>query len=68
MSAADELDKLLRECGLRVKIGLRAQGHIPTIQMMLAAGKSWDDIGNVIGWIVTVLMGVTAIAAIVSLF
>lgn len=33
-----------------VLFGLRAQGHIPTIERMLAEGKSWDVIGDVIGW------------------
>jgi hypothetical protein len=30
--------------------GLKAQGHIPTIERMLAAGASWEDIGREIGW------------------
>ena len=30
--------------------GLKAQGHIPTIQRMLAEGKTWEDIGREIGW------------------
>jgi hypothetical protein len=27
-----------------------AQGHIPTIEKMVAEGRSWDEIGNKIGW------------------
>ena len=33
-----------------VVFGLRAQGHIPTIQRMLSEGKTWDEIGEVINW------------------
>jgi len=33
-----------------VKFGLVAQGHIPTIDRMLAEGKDWDSIGKDIGW------------------
>lgn len=33
-----------------VKLGLRAQGHIPTIERLLADGASWDVIGRAIGW------------------
>ena len=49
-NACDELDALLKECGVRIKFGLRAQGHIPTIERMLGEGKSWDEIGSAIGW------------------
>jgi hypothetical protein len=31
--------------------GLRAQGHIPTVERMLAEGKTWDEIGQAIGWL-----------------
>jgi hypothetical protein len=34
----------------RVLFGLRAQGHIPTIECMLGEGKSWDEIGQAISW------------------
>lgn len=33
-----------------VVFGLAAQGHIPTVERMLAEGRSWDEIGDVIGW------------------
>jgi hypothetical protein len=33
-----------------VVFGLRAQGHIPTIERMLAEGASWPEIGDAIGW------------------
>lgn len=33
-----------------VKFGLRAQGHLPTIERMLADGAGWDAIGSAIGW------------------
>jgi len=42
----------LLEENLHVKIafGLRQQGHIPTIERMLAEGADWDAIGREIGW------------------
>ena len=33
-----------------VCIGLRAQGHLPTIEKMLERGAAWDEIGKEIGW------------------
>ncbi len=33
-----------------VVFGLRAQGHLPTIERMLADGASWQAIGKTIGW------------------
>lgn len=33
-----------------VLIGLAAQGHLGTVRSMLAAGRSWDEIGVAIGW------------------
>ena len=30
--------------------GLESQGHIPTIEKMLAENKTWDEIGKTIGW------------------
>lgn len=35
---------------VKIKFGLRAQGHIPNVERMLAEGKSWEEIGNAIGW------------------
>lgn len=46
----NQLGELLNEAGLTIKFGLRAQGHIPTIQRMLACGATWDEIGQAIGW------------------
>lgn len=31
-------------------VGLRAQGHLPTVERMLATGATWDEIGAAIGW------------------
>jgi hypothetical protein len=45
---SDELVELLDS--KRVVFGLRAQGHIPTIEQMLAEGASWNEIGKAIGW------------------
>ena len=42
-----ELERLL---DVPIVFGLTAQGHIPTIQSMLAADATWDEIGNKIGW------------------
>ena len=41
---------LLRESGVRVAFGLTQQGHMQTVDAMLAAGQSWDEIGKAIGW------------------
>lgn len=30
--------------------GLKAQGHIPTIEKMLDQGSGWNDIARSIGW------------------
>ena len=45
-----DLAELLKDSGLKVVFGLRAQGHLPTIKAMLAGGASWDQIGEAIGW------------------
>ena len=45
-----ELAELFRDSNVRVLFGLKAQGHIPTIERMLAAGDSWNEIGKAIGW------------------
>jgi hypothetical protein len=44
------LSELLRDSGATLQFGLRAQGHIPTVNFMLAMGATWDDIGSAIGW------------------
>ena len=33
-----------------VRFGLVAQGHIATIEAMLAEGQGWEAIGDKIGW------------------
>ena len=44
----DDLDEVLGNA--IVVFGLEAQGHIPTIERMLAEGSNWEQIGKVIGW------------------
>ena len=45
------IDKLIEILGdTPVLIGLRQQGHIPTVKRMLEEGKAWDEIGKAIGW------------------
>ena len=36
--------------GAQIIFGLEAQGHIPTIEKMLAEGRNWEEIANTIGW------------------
>lgn len=50
MSAWNELGRLLDEAGLQIKFGLRQQGHVPTVERMLAEGATWEAIGKAIGW------------------
>lgn len=33
-----------------ILFGLKAQGHIPTIERMLKEGATWKEIGKKIGW------------------
>jgi len=33
-----------------VVFGLRAQGHLSTVERMLLVGASWEQIGREIGW------------------
>lgn len=48
---ADDLLALFPElAGATFRVGLVSQGHVPTIERMLADGKSWVEIGAVIGW------------------
>ena len=35
----------------KILFGLKAQGHIPTIEHMLNKNCSWDEIGKEINWI-----------------
>ncbi len=53
---AELIEDMLKHPGLAhllaapVVFGLRAQGHMPKIEEMLAAGHSWFGIGRAIGW------------------
>ena len=49
MSEANELLSNIKK-GVKVKFGLVAQGHIPTIEKMLDKHCSWDEINKEIGW------------------
>ena len=44
----ETLAELLR--GVDVQIGLRQQGHIETVDRMLAEGATWNEIGVAIHW------------------
>lgn len=33
-----------------VRFGLKAQGHLPTIEKMIKNGNTWEEIGKKIGW------------------
>lgn len=50
----NDKDRLLKDLdillNMPVLFGLEAQGHIPTIEKMLAENKTWDEIGKNIGW------------------
>lgn len=35
---------------LPILVGLRQQGHLPTVERMLSEGRSWEEIGKAIGW------------------
>ena len=50
MSMAEELGHLLDEAGLVAVFGLKKQGHLETIERLLADGSSWEAIGAAIGW------------------
>lgn len=47
-SAVVSLSKILD--GVPVRIGLRQQGHLSTVERMRAEGATWDEIGKAIGW------------------
>jgi hypothetical protein len=36
--------------GVPILFGLAAQGHLPTIETMLAAGSDWNEIRRRISW------------------
>lgn len=40
----------LPDPSVRIAFGLEAQGHIPTVENMLALGCDWQEIGRTIGW------------------
>lgn len=45
------LDDLIEKFGdTPIVFGLRAQGHLPTIERMLEEGRTWEEIGQEIGW------------------
>jgi len=46
----EQLGDILGEAGVTVTFGLSAQGHVPTIERMLADGEGWPAIGRAIGW------------------
>jgi len=48
MNDMNDIEDVLRNA--KVVFGLEKQGHIPTISRLLAEGKKWDEIGEVIGW------------------
>ena len=41
---------MLDETKVLVVFGLEAQGHIPTIEVALAEGADWKEIGRRINW------------------
>lgn len=43
----EELEKVL---DVPFVFGLKAQGHIPTIERLLDEGVNWEEIGRAIGW------------------
>lgn len=45
-----KLADVLDDARVKVCIGLEQQGHILTVEKMLAEGKTWEEIGEVIGW------------------
>lgn len=51
-NAADSIEtmKLLESLHIPFVFGLEAQGHIPTVERMLAEDATWDEIGKAIGW------------------
>lgn len=44
----DELMKKLLNAP--IAFGLRAQGHLPIVNKMVDDGKTWQEIGQKIGW------------------
>ena len=46
----DDILDIIRNSKVKVLFGLRAQGHLPTIERMLSEGRDWDEIGKAIGW------------------
>lgn len=50
LKASLKTEKIFEKLNVPILFGLEAQGHIGTIEKMLAEGKNWDEIGNAIGW------------------
>jgi hypothetical protein len=46
----EELIEAIEKSGCRVAFGLRNQGHYEKVTKMREEGKSWAEIGRVIGW------------------
>lgn len=47
--AIKELSQILKDSNVKIKFGLKAQGHIPVVEKMLSDGATWYEIGRVIG-------------------
>ncbi len=47
---SDPIRELSKLIGPNLRIGLRQQGHIPTVERMLKDGATWTEIGKAIGW------------------
>jgi hypothetical protein len=50
MDDKEFLDSIEPKPGVRVRFGLEAQGHIPTVERMLDEGCCWPEINRAIGW------------------
>jgi hypothetical protein len=44
------LSEAIEKSNCKVLIGLVQQGHMDTVEKMLAEGKTWEDIGKAINW------------------
>ena len=49
-TTAEQFIKDLMAGKIPVCIGLRAQGHLPTVEKMLREGATWEEIGKQIKW------------------
>ena len=50
--AQQYVDARFREVfrGVKLNIGLKAQGHLETVERLRSEGRSWDEVGEAIGW------------------